>query len=172
MIDVDAPEPMRDAAIAADLEANLAPMLADLSAGFADLAGRRLAEEGWQPVLASAAVTLALPVFIDAMLDDIEAGEAIDRAIDHGRRALFAAIYRLGEGEDPRRAFLMLVALERGNAERAGAPVTNYPAAWIGLAVAAVEAAARRGEPSGDQVAAGFSALAEAGRAAVRSLGQ
>ncbi|MBV8192545.1 MAG: hypothetical protein JO339_35325 [Alphaproteobacteria bacterium] len=161
-------DPVRDAAIADEIREHLVPEFVELSAEFVNLAAHKLADDGWQPAQSAAIVERALPDFLDRVLGEEAGGEAIDRAIGHGRRELFADIFdeELQEGSDRRTAFLLLAAIDRENAERVGSPETNYPGAWVDAAVAAVEAAAARGESSRDQIAEGFSALARAARSA------
>lgn len=158
----------RDEEIAAEIRGGLAPELVELISLFTGLVERRLADEGWQPAQLAAIAERAVAQFTSDVLAGRAASDATGKAIRDARGAFMADLFDtlIEEGKDRATAFLTLVALDRENAERTGEPAVAYPQPWLDAAVAAVEAAARRGAASVEQVALGFTALGEAGRGA------
>ena len=168
MIDGKSAPGQRDEEIAAEIRDGLAPELVELITLYTGLVERRLADEGWQPAQLAAIAERAVARFTSDVLAGESASAATGKAIREARSAFMADLFDalIAEGRDRATAFLTLVALERENAERVGEPAVVFPQPWLDAAVAAVEAAARRGAGSVEQVALGFTALGEAGRSA------
>lgn len=156
----------KDAVLAAEVAGNLAPVLADLAAGFVELADRRLTDEGWQEAQRADIAGRGAILFTSAVLEGVTPSAAIETAIHEARRAFMADLFDelQAAGSNRETAFLTLVMLDRENEERAGAERADYPLQWLEAAVGAVAQAADSGAGSAEQIARGFNALAEAAR--------
>lgn len=157
----------RDTALAAEIADGLAPVLSDLTAEFSELVDRRLAAEGWQDAQRADIAARAASRFMAGVLEGEVPAVAIETALQEARRAFMADLFDSlrEDGSNRETAFLTLVMLDRENEERAGAAHADYPLQWLEAAVGAVEQAADDGAGSAEQIARGFSALAEAARA-------
>ena len=80
----------KDAVLAAEIAGNLAPVLADLAAGFVELAERRLTDEGWQEAQRADIAGRGAILFTSAVLEGETPSAAIEAAIHESRRAFMA----------------------------------------------------------------------------------
>ena len=130
----------KDAVLAAEIAGNLAPVLADLAAGFVELAERRLTDEGWQEAQRADIAGRGAILFTSAVLEGETPSAAIEAAIHESRRAFMADLFDelQAAGSNRETAFLTLVMLDRENEERAGAERADYPLQWLEAAVGAV----------------------------------
>ncbi|MGO4572617.1 hypothetical protein [Microvirga sp. 2TAF3] len=123
----------------------------------------RAEREGWSKSQAEWLDSFAEVPFLEAILSNVPAPEALDNAYTQARSQLAEAYFikALDDGKNRLTAFLTVIDLERQVVERRGEPVIDYSDAWLQRAAAAVEAAAAAGVSPHEQLVAGFATLHE-----------
>jgi len=123
----------------------------------------RAEREGWSKSQAQWLDSFAEVPFLELILSNVPAREALERAYAQARSQLAEAYFvkALEDGKSRLTAFLTVIALERQIAERKGEPPVEYPDEWLQQAAESVEVAAAAGAPPQEQLVRGFETLQE-----------
>ena len=137
------------------------PAIEDITQRFIVKAASVAESEGWLPVHAQALAALATAPFLEALLSDVPAAEAVDSAIKRGRQLVLGELFQseIADGNDRDAAFRALLGLQMENAGRIGEAVSAVPEAWVEAALAEVGATAAEGRSPEDQVMAGLRSI-------------